>query len=155
MVIDHHLGDQSSLQPGNAAAAIIVFDDGRYLLQLRDNKPGIFLPGHWGLFGGGVEEGEQPVDALQRELNEELGLEIAELRPLTRFEFDLAPMGLPRIYREFYEARMTTKALSSLTLGEGEAFNTFTRDQILTMPRIVPYDAFALWFHANNFRLHA
>lgn len=149
------MADRSSLQPGDAAAAIIVLDDGRYLLQLRDNRPGIFFPGHWGLFGGGVEDGEQPADALQRELHEELGLVTADLRPLARFEFDLAPMALTRIYREFYEVRITTEVLPLLALGEGEAFNAFTRDQILRMPRVVPYDAFALWFHANDFRLHS
>ena len=155
MVIDHHVTDRQSLRPGNAAAAIIIFDDGRYLLQLRDNKAGIFFPGHWGLFGGGVEDGEQPVDALRRELKEELGLAIAELRQLTRFEFDLIPMGLTRIFREFFEVRLPVAAVPSLRLGEGTAFEAFTRDQVLTLPRLTPYDAFALWFHANAFRLHA
>lgn len=146
--------DRSSLQPGNAAAAIIVLDDSRYLLQLRDNKAGIFFPGHWGLFGGGVEEGEQPIDALRRELKEELGLTAAELRPLTRFEFDLGPMGLTRLYREFFEVRLPAAVVPSLRLGEGKAFESFSREQVLALSRIAPYDAFALWFHANDFRLH-
>ena len=143
------------MQPGNAAAAVIVLDDGRYLLQLRDNKEGIFFPGHWGLFGGGVEMGEQPVAALRRELKEELGLEVVEPRPLTRFEFDLAPMGLKRIYREFFEVNLPAAIVSTLRLGEGSAFESFNREQVLTLPRLTPYDAFALWFHANDFRLHA
>lgn len=143
------------MQPGNAAAAVIVLDDGRYLLQLRDNKEGIFFPGHWGLFGGGVEEGEQAVDALRRELKEELGLEVVEPRPLTRFEFDLAPMRLKRIYREFFEVHLPAAIVPTLRLGEGSAFQSFNREQVLTLPRLTPYDAFALWFHANDFRLHA
>ena len=136
-------------------AAIIVLDDGRYLLQLRDNKAGIFFPGHWGLFGGGVAAGEKPAEALRRELGEELGLTVGEMRPLTRFEFDLAPIGLTRIYREFFEVRLPAAAVASLRLGEGKALKAFTREQVLAMPRIAPYDAFALWFHANDFRLHA
>lgn len=143
------------MQPGNAAAAVIVLDDDRYLLQLRDNKKGIFFPGHWGLFGGGVENGEQPADALRRELKEELGLEVDAPRSLTRFEFDLVPMGLKRIYREFFEVRLAAATLPSLQLGEGAAFSAFSRDQVLILPRLAPYDAFALWFHANDFRLHA
>lgn len=154
MSIDHHVTDRERLRPGNAAAAIIFLDDGRYLLQLRDNRKGIFFPGYWGLFGGSVEENEQPDDALRRELEEELGLIVTELRPLTRFEFDLAPMGLTRIYREFFEVRLSVAAVSSLRLGEGTAFDVFTREQVLAMPRLAPYDAFAIWFHANNFRLH-
>lgn len=143
------------MRPGDAAAAIIVLDDGRYLLQLRDNKKGIFFPGHWGLFGGGVEEGERPADALRRELKEELGLVIGDLRPLTRFDFDLAPMRLTRIYREFFEVHLSAAVLPSLQLGEGVAFEAFTRAQVLVLQRLTPYDAFALWLHANDFRLHA
>ena len=155
MGIDHHVTDRERLRPGNAAAAIIFLDDGRYLLQLRDNRKGIFFPSHWGLFGGSVEEGEQPADTLRRELEEELGLIVTEPRLLTRFEFDLAPMGLTRIYREFFEVRLPAAAVPSLRLGEGVAFDAFSREQILALPRLAPYDAFALWFHANDFRLHA
>ena len=152
---DHFLEDRSALRPGDAAAAVIVLDDGRYLLQLRDDKPGIFFPGPWGLFGGGVEPGERPADALRRELSEELELAVEEPRPLTRFEFDLAPMGLPRIYREFFEVRLPATAAKDLRLGEGQATGAFNREEALALPRITPYDAFALWFHANRFRLQA
>ena len=37
-------------------------------MQLRDQKPNIFYPGHWGLFGGAIEENEDPTVALKREL---------------------------------------------------------------------------------------
>ena len=122
---------------------------------MRDDKPGIFFPGHWGLFGGGVDAGEQPVDALRRELKEELGLAVAAPRILTRFEFDLVPMGLTRIYREFFEVRLPAADAPSLRLGEGSALAAFTRDEVLTLPQLVPYDAFALWFHANQSRLQS
>ena len=35
----------------DAVAGILVLEDGRYLMQLRDDIPGIFYPDHWGLFG--------------------------------------------------------------------------------------------------------
>ena len=149
------MSDRHELRPGNAAAAVIVLGDGRYLLQLRDNKSGIFFPGHWGLFGGGVEDEEQPADALRRELKEELGLAVSNMKPLTRFEFDLTPMGLKRIYRDFFEVHLPLADMPSLRLGEGAAFEAFTWSQVLALPRLAPYDAFALWFHANAFRLHA
>ncbi|MET9497591.1 NUDIX domain-containing protein [Streptomyces sp. NPDC006552] len=49
--------------------------EGRVLLaRLADNSP-VFEPGRWHLPGGGIDHGEQPVQALERELREETGLE--------------------------------------------------------------------------------
>ena len=49
--------------------------DGKFLLQMRDNNPGIYSPLMWDFFGGGVEEGEDVVLAAKRELLEELGID--------------------------------------------------------------------------------
>jgi len=54
------------------ALAILCRDD-RFLMQLRDDKPGILYPGVWGFFGGHIEPGETPDVAIGRELNEEIG----------------------------------------------------------------------------------
>ena len=47
-------------------------NDDSYLLQLRDNNPSIVYPGCWGLFGGSIEAGESPREAITRELQEEI-----------------------------------------------------------------------------------
>jgi len=59
-------------QSAPAVAAFIV-DDGRTLLGLRAHEPDA---GRWDLLGGFLEEGEEPLDGLRRELLEETGLEI-------------------------------------------------------------------------------
>ena len=46
--------------------------DGRWLMQLRDEIPTIVAPGCWGLFGGHLDPGETPEQALRRELLEEI-----------------------------------------------------------------------------------
>ena len=46
--------------------------DGRWLMQLRDEIPTIVAPGGWGLFGGHLDPGETPEQALRRELLEEI-----------------------------------------------------------------------------------
>ena len=54
--------------------------EGRWLMQLRDDVPGIVAPGCWGLFGGHLDPGETAEQALRRELLEEIGWPAGELR---------------------------------------------------------------------------
>jgi 8-oxo-dGTP pyrophosphatase MutT (NUDIX family) len=63
----------STLQRHEIACAIIIDTQGRFLLQQRDNVPGIQQPGKVGLFGGHREEGETYLQCLVREIHEEIG----------------------------------------------------------------------------------
>ncbi len=63
-------------------AQAILTTPGGILMQLRDNDPYIRWPWHWGLFGGHVDPGEEPLDAVRRELREELEYETRTVQPL-------------------------------------------------------------------------
>ena len=54
---------------------------GEILICKMPRNRGVF-PGQWGLPGGGIEEGETVETALRRELEEEVGLEVTNIRPL-------------------------------------------------------------------------
>jgi 8-oxo-dGTP pyrophosphatase MutT (NUDIX family) len=146
---------RSSLSVNDAVAAIIPVDADGYLLQLRDSRPDIWYPGHWGLFGGGVEPGEDPIEALKRELYEELELEFQDEEAwfFARIDFDLCGLGLPRYYRSFYVVPITRAVEMRLVLGEGAARRVFSGPDILREPHVTPYDAFALFLHHARARL--
>ncbi|MCX5967509.1 MAG: NUDIX hydrolase [Cyanobacteria bacterium] len=53
-------------------ALAMLQQEGRWLMQLRDEIPTIVAPGCWGLFGGHLDPDETPEQALRRELLEEI-----------------------------------------------------------------------------------
>jgi mutator protein MutT len=58
------------------AGAVITDKRGRVLLLKHRFRPG----SGWGMPGGFLEKGEQPEEALRRELREEIGLEVEQLQ---------------------------------------------------------------------------
>ena len=133
-------------------AALLVLDDGRYVMQLRDHVPGIFYPGHWGCFGGAVDAGESPLAALERELEEELEYRMEPAALFTRFDFDLAPLGQKKVYRIYYEIRVSAGAFARFVLHEGAGMEAIDGRELVLERRVTPYDVFAVWLHFSRAR---
>ncbi len=123
----------TSAQVNLQVAKAFLYQGSRLLLQLRDNIPEIIAPNHWGLFGGTVDEGETPAEAMKREIEEELCLVPPEPKYLLTWEAPDRPcttyiFGIP-----------LTVPTSELTLTEGQAFQLFTFEeltQVLLVPKI-------------------
>lgn len=132
------------LAAADAVAAILQLPDGRFVLQHRDDKPEIWYPGYWGCFGGAVDAGEAPGEALYRELWEELKLKPKGIDAFVNFSFDLTCLGLQSYCRRYYFVSVSEAEFLSLRLGEGQGIGAFSGSKLNTEIRLIPYDAFAL-----------
>ena len=107
-------------------SVMLVNPQGQVLFQQRDHNPGIAFPGHWTIFGGAVEAGETPDEAVRRELMEELELDL----PLRHWHSYTCPV---RSVRGELDVRVhvyvgyTDRPVESLTLHEGMAMGYFDR----------------------------
>ena len=99
-------------------AQVLLLDrHNRLLIYLRDNKPEIPFPNHWDFFGGHVEVGETPEQALVREVTEELGVKLPGWDFFRRYEC-LQGDAYPNT-KYIYRARVN-KTAEELTLYEGQ-----------------------------------
>lgn len=108
-------------KPVEVAIAILYSSD-RFLMQLRDNIPGIFYPGHWGFFGGHLDPGETPEAAVKRELWEEISYS-----PPWVSEFGCYSDA--KVLRHVFHAPLTVE-LEQLVLKEGWDMGLLTPEQI-------------------------
>jgi len=104
------------------AHAILRLQD-KYILQLRDDSPKIASCGQWSLFGGKIESGETPLEAIKRELFEELSIRLNEIKPLwsTEHYYDFVK-GVVRIW---FFVSCVDDVWSSHSLKEGKKIGVF------------------------------
>ena len=108
-------------------AMALLFDrQCRLLVYLRDDKPDIPFPNHWDFFGGHVEEGETPEEALVREVREELGVDLAHWNFFRRYVCNEGD-AYPNI-KHLYWARID-KIVQELTLYEGQRLMSIAPEQ--------------------------
>jgi len=112
----------------NVASALILNSNEEILLQKKTSDY-IGFPNKWCLFGGGIEEGESPEEAIKRELLEELEYVfetdfIKKLRYRTDFEGG-SREGELYLFRTFYEG-----PISGLRLKEGADFGFFNLEEL-------------------------
>jgi 2-amino-4-hydroxy-6-hydroxymethyldihydropteridine diphosphokinase len=83
-------GSSSSLRFKSRSQCGILIENGRgeLLLQLRDDRPDIAYPNCWGTFGGQIEAGELPGQAMLRELAEELAYRPEAFREYETYRCD-------------------------------------------------------------------
>ncbi len=116
------LPDPDKVHP---AVIVLVHQDGRILMQLRDNRPDIVYPDCWGYFGGGIKPGESCRESALREIYEELNW-----RPATVTQLHEALLIIPGKVRLTTFAAPLDGHFEVLRLQEGADMGLFSLDQI-------------------------
>ena len=106
----------------------VLLVNGAYVLQLRDDVPGIAARGMWALFGGSLEDGESPGDGLRREIAEELGILLPECRLL--WQVDRHSEFWRTVVRYWFFVADVTPLWQFHVVKEGQAARLFLHEKL-------------------------
>jgi 8-oxo-dGTP pyrophosphatase MutT (NUDIX family) len=130
----------------DSVAALISMGP-QYLLQHREDRQGVSYPNCWGLFGGAREDGESAVDALRREMLEELNLEVGGYEPLLTCTYELWFEGR-RTRKAFFSVELSEAEASKIVLGEGQGMAWLRFAEVMARAdQVVPYDLGVIALH--------
>jgi len=124
-------------------ALIILYDKNKILLQHRTDDAEV-LAGYWAFFGGGIQEGETPFDAVMRETQEELCYQLSQPKLVLKKEFYLgSKKGYMHVYTERYNQ-------SPLILNEGQNMRWYSIDEIEVLEKVIPHDRDVMKYILKN-----
>lgn len=103
------------------SGAILKNREGKILFQLRDGNGK--NPNKWGIFGGGINKNETPLNALIREIKEELGIQISKLEIIKEYTLPLIDYHIFEIY--------LNKSPKKSELKEGKDMKFMTKQEFL------------------------
>lgn len=112
---------------GKGAGIILIDNQNKVLLQHRDNNTS-WYPDHWAIFGGQIEKGENPEQAAKREIKEEIGIELVDLRFFKKYELKRKK----GIYKAFFFTAPLTISVDKLRnqQKEGQDLGFFSFNEI-------------------------
>ncbi|MGP1394942.1 MAG: NUDIX hydrolase [Inquilinaceae bacterium] len=134
----------------NSVSALIVDEQRRYLLQLRDDVPSIRFPGHWGLFGGSAEPDEALEAALIRELSEELSFEPSKISQMSEIFYRPA-YNQNALYRKtFFVVPVVSSEIGQMVQREGQSMKLHRFKDVLRLPDIIPTDLYGILTYEHH-----
>jgi 8-oxo-dGTP diphosphatase len=113
-----------------AVGVLLRADDAVLLADRPAGKP---YAGYWEFPGGKIEPGESIEHALQRELHEELGIDIASSTPWVTFEFDYPHAYVRLHFRRIYDWR-GNRAGAKDSAWRSSAWTTRCRSRCCRLP---------------------
>ena len=129
--------------------ALILYDrEGNILLQHRTKGIAV-LPDYWAFFGGGIEAGETPADALRRESLEELNYVPQQPSLLLTKELDVPGANIVGRLDVYVEAFLDDK--SALKLGEGQGWGWFETEATRSL-KMIEQDRAIISYLKNKYK---
>ncbi|MBP0019352.1 MAG: NUDIX domain-containing protein [Cyanobacteria bacterium SBLK] len=104
------------------ADIILLNHEEKVLLVLRDDKPSIPCPNTWALLGGYIEENELPAEAIRRELQEEIDLDLEKVQFFKEYSWEQCDE-----YIFWYKIDLD---LTKIHLKEGQRLAYFSRTEL-------------------------
>lgn len=122
-----------------AVAILLVRHDKKFLLMHRDDEGSHRFPGYWGFFGGGVEDGQTPEQALLQEAKEELGIDLVRYHLALVHDFSDVhdAIGKKWVFIAPFEKQ------EAITQGEGQGMGWFSIAELDNL-KIIPHDKEAI-----------
>ena len=138
-------------EPTLVVVALLESNDPRgneptYVLTKRAKD--VHLAGFWEFPGGKVEPGENPVDALERELKEELGVDIEAIESTVFSHHEYSDRHVLIL---FYRARITAQSPRARPL-EAAELQLMTRTEVLSLPMPPANDVFLNYLRHSDVR---
>lgn len=132
------------------ASAILLDMSGRFLLQQRDNSPGILHPGKISLFGGHREAGESYLQCVVREIYEEISYFVPPgcFQYLSCYDDNLGPHGAGTLHCELFFAR--DLPMQDLVVTEGSLLIVEPSELIALNSQLTPDACFAIRTFLNK-----
>ena len=117
---------------------IALFYQDKLVVSLRDDIAGLNCAGMWDLPGGEREGSENPVECIQRELYEELGIRLSPESLLWTEDYPSIPDQHGRAH--FFVASIDKEVLDAVSFGdEGQGWRLMDPLEFVTHEDAIPY----------------
>ena len=107
---------------------IVLKNDNKILLYLRDNKQSISYSNYWSLIGGAIEKGETPLQAIKREIKEEINCVVKNIEFVEKLKVVNNPQCEDHIM--FIFRGEINENVDDINLAEGQKINYFKLSEL-------------------------